>query len=259
MVAAEDRMLIEEIGKIIKQNRRRLGLKQSDLANAMQVSVQAVSKWERGENAPDITIIPKLATLFNISIDRLFGVYEKKNRTIEATVFVSDIVTFTERVKSLSPEDAAIILNSHYYQLTESILRYDGIPVKYIGDEFLCFFSGLNHTKRAIEASLNIRSIISEKISIGLACGSVFFGSIGHPVYSQSDIMGKVVQNAFNMCMWARKKTESGIAIAVKESEFEKLANQIETGNVEEMSIPDGKMKLLEIVGMKLPRSDEKH
>ena len=61
------------LGHILIENRHRLGITQEDLAAYMGVSKAAVSKWETGTTYPDITLLPKLADYFNISIDKLMG------------------------------------------------------------------------------------------------------------------------------------------------------------------------------------------
>lgn len=61
------------IGASLIQNRRRRGITQEELAAYMGVSKASVSKWETGATYPDITLLPKLATFFNISIDALIG------------------------------------------------------------------------------------------------------------------------------------------------------------------------------------------
>lgn len=61
------------IGRTILQKRRENGLTQEDLANCIGVSKASVSKWETGQSYPDITFLPQLATLFNISVDELIG------------------------------------------------------------------------------------------------------------------------------------------------------------------------------------------
>lgn len=50
-----------------------MGLKQEQVAQYIGVSRAAVSKWEKGLSYPDITLLPKLATYFNVSIDALLG------------------------------------------------------------------------------------------------------------------------------------------------------------------------------------------
>ncbi len=61
-----------KIGEKIKSKRRERELTQEELANILFVSKAAVSKWENGESYPDITLLPKIAQLFHITIDELF-------------------------------------------------------------------------------------------------------------------------------------------------------------------------------------------
>ena len=53
--------------------RKKQGLTQEDLAQRLGVTNQSVSKWESAQCCPDISLIPKLADIFCISIDELFG------------------------------------------------------------------------------------------------------------------------------------------------------------------------------------------
>ena len=48
-------------------------LTQEDVANYLNITPQSVSKWERGETYPDITLLPALANIFETSIDLLIG------------------------------------------------------------------------------------------------------------------------------------------------------------------------------------------
>lgn len=59
------------LGEKIKQLRSEKQLTQKELAQALQVSNQAVSNWEKGKNFPDIQIIVQLAELFDVSLDVL--------------------------------------------------------------------------------------------------------------------------------------------------------------------------------------------
>lgn len=68
------------------KRRKELGLTQEQLAARMNVSPQAVSKWENS-SYPDGELLPKLAVVLNISLDDLFGVRIKDSRSdIEKTV-----------------------------------------------------------------------------------------------------------------------------------------------------------------------------
>ncbi len=57
----------------IANNRKRIGLTQEELAERLGITSQAVSKWETVKAAPDITFLPVLADLFEITIDALFS------------------------------------------------------------------------------------------------------------------------------------------------------------------------------------------
>ena len=60
------------IGSVIAYHRKRLGMTQETLAQRLDLSNQAVSKWESGQSLPDILLLPRLADLFDISMDELF-------------------------------------------------------------------------------------------------------------------------------------------------------------------------------------------
>ena len=60
------------IGNKIKALRRERGITQEQLAESIGISFQAVSKWENDISLPAITLVPALASYFNISIDELF-------------------------------------------------------------------------------------------------------------------------------------------------------------------------------------------
>jgi DNA-binding XRE family transcriptional regulator len=63
----------ESIGRIIAAKRKENGLTQEGLANLLQITPQAVSKWENGVGLPDVTLIPRIAAALQISVNELFG------------------------------------------------------------------------------------------------------------------------------------------------------------------------------------------
>ena len=65
-------MSIETIGTVISRLRKENHITQDELAKAVGVSAQAVSKWENG-GVPDIELLPRIADYFKVSIDTLFG------------------------------------------------------------------------------------------------------------------------------------------------------------------------------------------
>lgn len=59
------------IGQTIADQRKAQGMTQKDLADKMNVTDKAVSKWERDLSIPDIASIPKLAGILQISVEEL--------------------------------------------------------------------------------------------------------------------------------------------------------------------------------------------
>ncbi len=61
-------------GENIKRLRKERQLTQETLADFLGVSFQTISKWERGETYPDITMLPVISSFFNITVDNLLGI-----------------------------------------------------------------------------------------------------------------------------------------------------------------------------------------
>ena len=62
-----------KINEQISFLRKQKGLTQEELANALGVTNQAVSKWESAQCCPDIQLLPDIAKLFDVSVDELLG------------------------------------------------------------------------------------------------------------------------------------------------------------------------------------------
>jgi transcriptional regulator with XRE-family HTH domain len=73
-----------KIGEKIKELRKAQDVTQEKLADYLNISYQAVSKWENGLALPDITLIPALAGFFGVSADYLLGIdTEYSDKVIE--------------------------------------------------------------------------------------------------------------------------------------------------------------------------------
>ncbi len=80
-----------KIAEVILRERRKLKLTQEELANALMVSPQAVSNWERG-GYPDITLLPRIANYFKITVDELIG--------NDAATMDEDMISFGNKYRS---------------------------------------------------------------------------------------------------------------------------------------------------------------
>lgn len=113
------------LGKTIGLYRRKLGLTQEQLAQKLEVTNQAVSKWETDQCCPDVQILPALADVLGISMDTLFG------RTVQP------LEQATAKALPWKADDALHIALYHGHTLVGSVprehqnctLHYDG-PVR---------------------------------------------------------------------------------------------------------------------------------
>ena len=72
-----------DLGQKIRELRRRDGRTQENLADALGVTSQAVSRWEANGGYPDMQMIPAIANYFHISIDELFGYHDDREKKIK--------------------------------------------------------------------------------------------------------------------------------------------------------------------------------
>ncbi|MCL2518977.1 MAG: helix-turn-helix transcriptional regulator [Oscillospiraceae bacterium] len=80
-------MNIVKFGANISHLRKERDMPQSVLADKLNVTRQAVSKWERGEGFPDITILCEIANIFGETVDKLLNAGEASGN--EAAILVS--------------------------------------------------------------------------------------------------------------------------------------------------------------------------
>lgn len=88
-------------GENLKKLRKEKELTQETLAEFLGVSFQAISKWERGETYPDITMLPAISSFFNVSVDDLIGVDKVQNE--------QKINEYLKKYDSLRLKDTSLI------------------------------------------------------------------------------------------------------------------------------------------------------
>lgn len=64
---------MKTIGLKISELRKEKNMTQMELADKMNISFQAVSNWERGNSMPDVSKLPELAQIFNVTVDDLLN------------------------------------------------------------------------------------------------------------------------------------------------------------------------------------------
>lgn len=115
-------MYLNRMGEIIAKKRKEAGMTQAELAMYIGVSKPAVSKWESGYSLPDISLLPVLASFFDISIDELMGYQPQINEKNMDAIY-------EKLIKSLSELSADTVFNEcrsyigKYYFCWQLILK----------------------------------------------------------------------------------------------------------------------------------------
>ena len=125
--------MTESIGKTIRRLRKERGFTQEELAEQLNVTSQAVSKWESESGMPDISQIVPLASVFGISTDVLFGL-DNTTETSEAWEIVqcaqakevygqreTYLAAYDELAEGLKKYPANLILLNHCMNLGTSL------------------------------------------------------------------------------------------------------------------------------------------
>ena len=112
-------------GENIRNMRKAKGLTQEEFANDIGVSFQTVSKWERGETYPDITMLPIIAGYFETTVDDLLGV-DKSKREQEIAGYISmyDEMGIKDGASVLKKFEKAVIFG---FVFSKSVQKLPGI------------------------------------------------------------------------------------------------------------------------------------
>lgn len=114
-----------KIGEKIKELRKAQDITQEKLADYLNISYQAVSKWENGLALPDITLLPKLANFFGVSTDELLDLnasenevelkkHEEQYQELNRKGKVLEKIELSRKVLDLYPRNYQWMLNLAY-------------------------------------------------------------------------------------------------------------------------------------------------
>ena len=108
------------IGRTIARERRRVGVTQEALAAHLGVSKAAVSKWELGQSLPDVSLLPRIAAYFSLTLDELFDWRDELSQEESAALYAEvyalgekDLASAHKRLRALATEhysDANLLL-----------------------------------------------------------------------------------------------------------------------------------------------------
>ncbi len=88
-------MITKTTGEIISSIRHEKGLTQKELAEQLNVTDKAVSKWERDIALPDINTLPELAEILDITIEELINAKPQKIKQYRKIDFFIDLILKT--------------------------------------------------------------------------------------------------------------------------------------------------------------------
>lgn len=129
-------------GENLKKLRKERDLTQENLADFLGLTFQAVSKWERSEGYPDITVLPDIASFFDVSVDDLLGINqamneEKLSSLIEEYDNLSNEQSRKEmlkKMKQISSNDFRVLLRELGYLVHFGDLKESGAKIKALYD-----------------------------------------------------------------------------------------------------------------------------
>ena len=98
---------MKSIGETIASLRKEKGMTQNELAEKMNVTDKAVSKWERDLSCPDINTISKLADVLNVSVEELLKAKKQDYNNNK----LKDLINLIFKAIALAMGVAVIVLN----------------------------------------------------------------------------------------------------------------------------------------------------
>ena len=126
-----------QISKIIKQERLRRGMTQEALAEYLNTTKTTISKWESAILYPDITMLPKLAKVFNISVDDLlnYSITMTDEEIKKVSISLSKMINHTSYSEYLSSVRDYYINHCNEFKFLNSLLGVLTNNILYCEDE----------------------------------------------------------------------------------------------------------------------------
>ena len=188
-------------------------MKQSDLARTLLTSPQSISKWERGENDPDIIHLPVLARILGVSVDWLLAVELLAPSQQGSIVFIG-VTTARLRGSQLTPPAFAAWCQGILSRSVAQVQACGGEAITSHGPGLLAAFTGSSHLRCAWQAIQACCQLHEVPLKIGHAAGAFHRGELQLGAQRRSpDVFGEPVTVALLLADWTARTAAGGTAV----------------------------------------------
>lgn len=162
---------METIGDRIREKRKQLGLTQLELAEKLNVTDRAVSKWEQGEGDPSVSLLPEIARIFDITLDYLMTGKQ------EFSISLDDMDIDKRAIFLIKNDDVDNFIKYGYLQ--KDIIfkeeRYDFVNIRNNTKILNAIYENksINIFKKCVEKSLKLNNTIGEQSKVPLINGDL--------------------------------------------------------------------------------------
>lgn len=111
--------LLKKFSRNLKKERKRLGLRQKDLAEKIGVTVKTIQNYEKGLTLPSLKLMEKIALVFDVSLEKFTNEYffSEKETTVDVVERVKLDLNFNQKVNNL-------ILTDIIFDIVDLEFRY---------------------------------------------------------------------------------------------------------------------------------------
>lgn len=168
-----------KIGEAISKLRKGKGWTQNELAQKLQVSDKAISKWESGKGDPSIEFFPRLAEVFDVTIDYLMTGKKQENvepmSKMELCAKKDDVEMYKEFLHSRMVNDNLVFIDENNKTIFDYIFKYESKKLftyifdncnfvyaisNYYGDNDIDFYENVYYMKLLCNDTTVIRDLI---------------------------------------------------------------------------------------------------
>ena len=162
--------------RFIAELRKEKGMTQKDLAELLGITDKAVSKWERGLSCPDISLLPKLTSVFGVTANELLSggrsetTAPELEAVVESTLKYADVATKNKivagkRWKAVSITSGIVLALLLLLLKISEIEIYPASPISFIPTTFLVFIAIVGISVSVVFRTYVIASVI---VTLGL-------------------------------------------------------------------------------------------